>query len=453
MNTSIHPFVNTASEFSVSELSRAIKGTMEHAFSSVRVRGELTGVTHHPSGHIYMELKDENSTMRTVCWRSNAGNLAMRPENGLDVIISGRITTYDKNSTYQLTVSTMEVAGVGALLKLLEDRKKALQAEGVFEQSRKKSLPYLPRTIGVITSPTGAVIRDILHRVADRYPLHVLVYPAKVQGQGTETDVVNGIAFFNACPPHIPRPDVIIVARGGGSMQDLWAFNDESIVRAVADSHIPIVSAIGHETDTTLMDYVSDRRAPTPTAAAELVVPVQADIRATLDVLYGRMQRVLRTQCDMAQKNIHGLRIPSMGAVIQTKRQKLHNNSTLLKNHIRMYIQTHTVHKDALGAKCVPPTTRIQQATLRIAYVYERLKTHMEHMLHTHKKSVHHRGGLLESYSYKKTLHRGFSLVYDTHGNVVHSVPQAQTSDTLHIHFADGSIWAIPTSETETHDA
>ena len=266
-------------EMTVTELSQAVKRTVEGSFERVRVRGEITRPSFPSSGHVYFRLKDESAVLDAVCWRGAAARLSIRPEEGIEVIASGRLTTYAGRSTYQIVVDSLEIAGEGALLKLLEDRKKKLAAEGLFEESRKRPLPYLPETIGVITSPSGAVIRDILHRLAERFPRRVLVWPVAVQGDGAAEQVAAAIEGFNALPEGgaVPRPDVLIVARGGGSLEDLWAFNEEVVARAVAASAIPLISAVGHETDTTLIDYVSDRRAPTPTAAAEIAVPVRGE--------------------------------------------------------------------------------------------------------------------------------------------------------------------------------
>ena len=269
-------------EFTVSELSGALRRTVEEAFDHVRVRGEISGFKRHSSGHLYFSLKDSDAVMDAVCWKGQAVRLGLAPEDGMEVIAVGRLTTYPGRSKYQMVVERMELAGQGALLKLLEDRRRKLAAEGLFDQDRKRPLPYLPNVIGIVTSPTGAVIRDILHRLAERFPRHVLLWPVAVQGDGAAAQIAAAIAGFNALPKGgiIPRPDLLIVARGGGSIEDLWAFNEEIVVRAAAASTIPLISAVGHETDTTLIDFASDLRAPTPTAAAEKAVPVRADLVA-----------------------------------------------------------------------------------------------------------------------------------------------------------------------------
>ncbi len=268
-------------ELTVSELSQSIKRSLEDTFGYVRVRGEVGRVSRPGSGHVYLDLKDDKAVLAAVIWKGTAGRLRFFPEQGMEVVVSGRITTFPGQSKYQIVIETLEPAGEGALMALLEERKKKLTAEGLFDEARKKPLPFLPAVIGVVTSPTGAVIRDILHRLADRFPRHVLVWPVRVQGESCAAEVAAGIAGFNALQRGgpIPRPDLLIVARGGGSLEDLWGFNEEVVVRAAAASDIPLISAVGHETDWTLIDYAADWRAPTPTAAAERAVPVQKRAR------------------------------------------------------------------------------------------------------------------------------------------------------------------------------
>src|ERR1700719_179320 len=277
-------------ELTVSELSTALKRTIEDAYGYVRVRGELGKVSYHSNGHVYFDLKDDRASIAGVIWRGTAPRIKLKLEAGLEVVITGRLTTYPGRSQYQIIAETLEPAGLGALMALLEQRKQKLAAEGLFDEARKQLLPYLPDVIGIVTSPTGAVIRDILHRLADRFPRHVLVWPVRVQGEGSADEVAAAIRGFNALPEGgaIPRPDLLIVARGGGSIEDLWSFNEEVVVRAAADSMIPLISAVGHETDLTLIDFVSDRRAPTPTAAAEMAVPVRAELLAQIAALNAR---------------------------------------------------------------------------------------------------------------------------------------------------------------------
>ncbi|HKP33272.1 MAG TPA: exodeoxyribonuclease VII large subunit, partial [Sphingomicrobium sp.] len=283
----------------VSELSGALKRTIESAFGQVRVRGEISGFKRHGSGHCYFTLKDENACIDAVIWRTSAAILAFRPEDGAEVVATGKLTTYPGRSKYQIVVERMELAGEGALLALLEKRRKALAAEGLFEGSRKRKLPFLPRVIGVVSSPTGAVIRDILHRLEDRCPTRVILWPVAVQGEGAAAKIAGAIRAFASIEP---KPDLLIVARGGGSIEDLWPFNEEEVVRAAADSPIPLISAVGHETDTTLIDYASDLRAPTPTAAAEMAVPVRAELFAQLGELQHRAQHCLSRRVERSRE-------------------------------------------------------------------------------------------------------------------------------------------------------
>ena len=285
------PAANVA-EYSVSEISAALKRTVEDAYGYVRVRGEISGFRGpHSSGHCYFSLKDDKARLEAVVWRGTLSRLKFKPEEGVEVVATGKLTTFAGQSKYQIVIEALEPAGVGALMALLEARRKALAAEGLFDEARKQPLPYLPRVIGVVTSPTGAVIRDILHRLADRFPTRVLVWPVRVQGETSAAEVAAAIAGFNALPEGgaMPRPDLLIVARGGGSLEDLWSFNEEIVVRAAAASAIPLISAVGHETDFTLIDYAADVRAPTPTAAAEMAVPVRSELIETVGDLGGRL--------------------------------------------------------------------------------------------------------------------------------------------------------------------
>ena len=314
-------------ELSVSDLSNALKRTVEESFGRVRVRGELSKVAFPASGHMYSALKDDGAVIDAVCWRGQLGKLRIKPAEGLEVICTGRLTTYPARSSYQLIIEQMELAGVGAILKMIEDRRVKLAAEGLFDESRKRDLPYLPQTIGIVTSPTGAVIRDILHRLADRFPVNVLIWPVSVQGDKAAAEVTAAINGFNSIPENgpVPRPDVLIVARGGGSIEDLMPFNEENVVRAAAMSKIPLISAVGHETDTTLIDYASDRRAPTPTAAAEFAVPVREDLIYTVDTYVNRMVQGMRRHFREQKADVTALsaRLGSPDKFLEMPAQKL----------------------------------------------------------------------------------------------------------------------------------
>jgi exodeoxyribonuclease VII large subunit len=298
-----------AHEFTVSELSGAVKRMIEGEFGFVRVRGEVSRVSRPASGHRYFDLKDDRAVIASVCWKGQAAKLAVRPEEGIEVIATGRLTTFPGQSKYQLVVEALEPAGAGALMLMLEKRRQKLAAEGLFDAARKQKIPFLPQVIGVVTSPSGAVIRDILHRLRDRFPRHVLIWPVAVQGEKCAPEVAAAIRGFNALAPGgpIPRPDLIIVARGGGSIEDLWGFNEEIVVRAAADSRIPLISAVGHETDTTLIDFAADLRAPTPTAAAEVAVPVRADLVAWAAEQGARLARAATQAGDRRRRDVEAL--------------------------------------------------------------------------------------------------------------------------------------------------
>ena len=336
MNDTAIPGAN-APEFSVSELSGALKRAIEDRFGYVRVRGEVSGYRGpHSSGHVYFSLKDASARLDAVIWKGVFGRMRVRPEEGLEVIVTGKITTFPGKSAYQIIVESLEPAGVGALMALLEARRRKLAEEGLFDPARKQLLPYMPRVIGVVTSPTGAVIRDILHRLTDRFPVHVLVWPVRVQGETSAAEVAQAIRGFNALTPggRLPRPDIIIVARGGGSLEDLWGFNEEIVVRAAAESEIPLISAVGHETDWTLIDHVADVRAPTPTAAAELSVPVRVELLATLADLDGRRRGAILRLAERRRADLRALAraLPSGEAILATPRQRLDSTIARLRS-------------------------------------------------------------------------------------------------------------------------
>lgn len=317
---------DNAPPLTVSELSANLKRTVEDRFGHVRLRGEISGYKRPASGHVYLALKDENAVIDGVMWKGTAGRLAFAPQDGIEVIVTGKLTTYPGRSKYQIVIDRMELAGEGALMQLLDRLKRQLASEGLFDAARKQALPFLPRVIGVVTSPTGAVIRDILHRLADRCPTRVLLWPVLVQGDGAAAQVAAAVRGFDALDGRgpIPRPDLVIVARGGGSIEDLWAFNEEAVVRAVADCSIPIISAVGHETDTTLCDFAADVRAPTPTAAAEMAVPVRADLLAMLTEWGLRANRAVRRGADLRRERLAmQMRLmPAPDALLNIHRQR-----------------------------------------------------------------------------------------------------------------------------------
>jgi exodeoxyribonuclease VII large subunit len=447
-------------EFSVSELSFALKRQLEGAFPRVRVRGEISQPSFPRSGHAYFRLKDENAVLDGVCWKGTIPRLGIKIEEGMEVIATGKITTYAGSSRYQIIIDRMELAGEGALLKLLEDRRKKLAAEGLFDAERKRELPFLPRVIGVVTSPTGAVIRDILHRVSDRFPLRVLVWPVAVQGEKAAGEVAAAIAGFNKLPEKgpVPRPDVLIVARGGGSLEDLWAFNEEIVVRAAAASTIPLISAVGHETDTTLIDFASDRRAPTPTAAAEMAVPVRADLLAEV-MDYGKrtiggLNRALREAQTELAGLVRGLGDPRR--LIEEYQQRLDVADERLRAGPRRVIEVKQQLIAGEGRALRSAGERFKSDALqkyarasdRLDQFGDRLQRHGKDLLQQGKRQVDQLGKLLESYSFHSVLNRGFALVRDQDGQPVLAASGLRSGDTIGIEFADGRVGAKVTEGT-----
>ena len=406
---------------SVSEISAALKRHVEQGFSHVRIRGEISGFKRAASGHLYLSLKDENARIDGVMWKGGAGRLAFVPQDGVEVIATGKLTTYPGRSNYQIVIETMEVAGEGALLALLEKLKAKLQAEGLFDASKKRPLPFLPRTIGVVTSPTGAVIRDILHRLADRCPTRVIVWPVLVQGQGSAEQVAAAIAGFSATMG-ADRPDLVIVARGGGSIEDLWGFNEESVVRAVAASTIPIISAVGHETDTTLCDFAADVRAPTPTAAAELAVPVRAELLAGLQSTQARALRAVRRYAERADERLVATarRLPSLDSLLGPQRQKVDDFGDRLRRGLSHRLS------DARG-----DLARIS-AVLRPIMLTQKLANSQGQLSHIWR--------LAESLHPEMPLKRGYVLVKDRQGVVVSDAAKALRARALTLTFADGDV-------------
>lgn len=358
---------DNAHEFTVSEISGAVKRSIEDQFGRVRVRGEVGRVSRPSSGHLYFDLKDDRSVLAAVTWKGQASKLVTRPEEGIEVIATGRLTTFPGQSKYQMIVDQIEPAGAGALMVMLEKRRKALAAEGLFDEARKRPLPYLPRVIGVVTSPSGAVIRDILHRLRDRFPTHVIIWPVAVQGEASAPQVAAAIRGFNAGGP-FPRPDLLIVARGGGSLEDLWGFNEEIVVRAAAESQIPLISAVGHETDTTLIDFAADRRAPTPTAAAEMAVPVRADLAARLAEFLSRSIRAKQNRLQRQRQRLSDL-ARALGrpqALTDPARQRFDLFAGRLEPALRSFVRS---RRDRLNALPVTVTALQQSVRNRRAFL------------------------------------------------------------------------------------
>lgn len=455
-------------EFTVSEVSAALKRTVEESFGYVRIRGEISQPKVAASGHCYMRLKDENSVIDGIIWRGSMNKLAHRPEEGMEVVASGRLTTYPGRSSYQIIIESFELAGEGALLKLLEDRRKALAAEGLFNEDRKKPLPRLPEVIGIVTSPTGAVIRDILHRLADRFPRRVSMWPVRVQGDSAAKEIASAIEGFNALKPdgEIPRPDVLIVARGGGSLEDLWAFNEEIVVRAAAESDIPLISAVGHETDTTLIDFASDRRAPTPTAAAEMAVPVRLELVAQVQESGARLGQSVNRLLSESTLQVQGLGrgLPNLVQLVEQKQQDLDGLTERLgvgpNRLLKAKGQELSILSGALKpAKLMNDISRDQQAVsdvsarlgiaLRRATVLseerfgrevERLNTAMARVTERAGDRLEGHFARLESVSPNRVLERGYALVTDESGTPVTVASGAVEGTAWSVAFADGEV-------------
>ena len=417
---------DNAPALSVTELSMSLKRTIEASYGRVRVRGEISGFKRHASGHCYFSLKDEGACMDAVIWRSGAQALAFRPEDGAEVIATGKLTTYPGRSKYQIVVEQMELAGEGALMALLDKRRRALAAEGLFDASRKRRLPFLPRVIGVVTSPTGAVIRDILHRLENRCPTHVIVWPVPVQGEGASERIATAIRGF---PSIAPKPDLLIVARGGGSIEDLWAFNEEEVVRAAAESPIPLISAVGHETDTTLIDFASDMRAPTPTAAAELAVPVRAELIAEVEDFGRRAASCLTVHARRARERLDLTlhRWPEPQALFAPVIQRVDE----LAARMPRALAARAAHARA-DLSSVAPRLRTELLTDRIQRAGERLASLWR---------------LAELAHPERPLKRGFARVTDRAGKTLTRAADAIAARALTLHFGDGNVDA--TTETE----
>ncbi|MBB3655909.1 exodeoxyribonuclease VII large subunit [Rhizobium sp. BK650] len=486
-------------EYSVSELSGSIKRTVETAFDQVRVRGEISGYRGpHSSGHAYFSLKDDRARIDAVIWKGTFSRLKFRPEEGMEVIATGKVTTFPGSSKYQIVIETLEPAGAGALMALIEERKRRLGAEGLFDPSRKKRLPFMPKVIGVVTSPTGAVIRDILHRISDRFPVHVIVWPVKVQGEGSGEEVANAINGFNALEHggEILRPDVLIVARGGGSLEDLWSFNDEIVVRAAADSRIPLISAVGHETDWTLIDYAADIRAPTPTGAAEMAVPVKAELEAQIAGLAARLQGCMSRQMDQRRQSVRALMraLPSLDQLLALPRRRFdeaaaglgrglelntinkrrgfervasHLRPDVLSNRIterRQRLSERMARAERRVERMLDQSkSRIERAEAILASLPARLKTQTErgrerlgnlsrhadtairHQLSRARAELSAQDRVLQSLSYKNVLKRGYAVIRDEDNKPVSQAAALSAGTGIAIEFADGRVGAMTT--------
>ncbi|MDW3222901.1 MAG: exodeoxyribonuclease VII large subunit [Paracoccaceae bacterium] len=477
-------------EFTVSEISGAVKRTLEGEFGRVRVRGEVSRVIKARSGHMYYDIKDDRNQLSCTTWKGQVAKLSVIPEEGLEVVVTGRITAYGAQSKYNMNVDDVAVAGKGALMALLEKRKKMLEAEGLFSAARKRSLPYLPEVIGVVTSPTGAVIRDILHRLRDRFPRKVLIWPVAVQGANCAPEVTRAIEGFNALSPGgaLPRPDLLIVARGGGSVEDLWGFNEESVARAAAASDIPLISAVGHETDTTLIDYVSDQRAPTPTAAAELAVPVRHELMAWLEGQDARMKQALSQGLTRRGQRLRDMSraLPRPESLLDTPRQRLDTVSARLGPALIASVQRRKVRLADMSGSLRPSTLdraismenrRLRDTSARLApalsravsskqeqltararrfrpvaltqdferkeknlnAIAQRLSDAGQRNINNWQSQIETLERLRLTLGYEATLERGFAVVR-SEGAVVTDSKTAGKAASLEIQFADGRV-------------
>ena len=474
--------IGNREELSVSELSRAIKTRLEQQFGRVQVRGEINSLARPNSGHLYFSLVDpmDNTRIQAACWRGSASKLTMRPEDGQEVIVTARLTAYGARSQYQLIVENIELAGIGALLKMLEERRQKLAKEGLFDQSRKRPLPKLPKRIGVITSEKGAVWRDILHRIEDRFPLPVVLCPVLVQGNTAAAEIIAALAAMHALPME-KRPDVLIIARGGGSMEDLLPFHDEALIRAVAAAEIPVVSAIGHETDTTLIDYAADMRAPTPTAAAELIVPVRRDLLQTVTWLGGDLKQRMENRIENLK--LQTARLQQVFAdpqkLLETPQQKLDMTIMRLERGMKQGLDSRQNRLENLSKRLVSPQQILLRQQNQLDHVSSRMVRGMTNLKESHQVRIQHLvqrlhaprlhpiqlnlqncstrleqamaqkvrlkqekllglSRLLENTSLTRTLERGFALVLDAQDKPVTSVQAAKTQGNLTLRFVDG---------------
>ena len=493
--------ISNMAEYTVTEISGSIKKTVETAFTHVRVRGEISGFRgQHSSGHAYFSIKDERARMDAVVWKGVFNRLKFKPEEGMEMIATGKITTFPGSSKYQIVIEQLEPAGAGALMALLEERKKKLAAEGLFDANRKQLLPYLPKTIGVVTSPTGAVIRDILHRISDRFPVHVIVWPVRVQGETSGDEVAAAIRGFNDLDgsSDIQKPDLIIVARGGGSLEDLWGFNDEAVVRAADASDIPLISAVGHETDWTLLDLVADERAPTPTGAAEMSVPVKADLEAGLSNLSARLRSASSRNVDQKRQNFVALSrgLPSLDNLLALPRRRIDEATSNLSKAIHLNtlnkrrgfdLAVNRLTPIALLASLRDRRARVQQMEQVLHSSFDRIldrkvtslerlnrtlqpvpqqiltrirsgQTQIEQystrndnavgsLLKRLSQQLHAQDRVMQSLAYTNVLRRGFALVRGEDGKPITLADNVAEGQALNIQFADGSIDANAAGE------
>ena len=437
------PDEGNAPAYSVSELAFALKRTLEQTYGFVRLRGEISKLTRHSSGHIYLDLKDDKASISGIIWKGSVRALQAQPEQGLEVIVTGKITTFPARSSYQIVIETLEPAGVGALLAQLERLKAKLQAEGLFEPQRKRPIPAMPGVIGVVTSPTGAVIRDILHRIRDRWPVHLLVWPVVVQGDAAAVQVAAAVQGFNALEAGgpIPRPDLIIVARGGGSTEDLWPFNDEVLARAVAAGTIPLISAVGHETDTTLIDFVSDRRAPTPTAAAEMATPVLSELRAAVFDYARRLTRCAEAGLEHRRTRLSAAArgLPRPDALLGPAQQRFDRASARLGAALERNVAVHERELARVAGRLIPQMlSRPDRARReRLLELGRRMRTGLDRGMAREREQLSRLDQLLRSLNPDRPLELGFARVHRADGALVRRAAGLKAGEAVALHFHD----------------
>lgn len=436
-------FTPQVKEFTVSEISQKVKNLVEQQCGYVRVKGEISGLKIAASGHGYLNLKDNNAVLASICWRHSLGRLEFKLEEGMEVVASGKLTTYAGQSKYQLSIDHIEPSGTGALMKMLIERKTRLEKEGLFDKTKKKQLPYLPRRIGIVTSPTGAVIKDMLHRIEDRCPTHVLLWPSAVQGENASTEIAEGIRCLNSLPLD-SRPDVIIVARGGGSIEDLWAFNEEEVVRAIYESEIPVISAIGHETDFTLADFAADMRAPTPTAAAEFALPVIDDLKYTISQNFLRLRDALskiighkKQIIDMCD-NI----ISDPVRLIRSKEQNLDHMTFRLMDIMPNLLDRKSMRLGNVASQISLPKSKFAMYGMKLDSAFAQLEGSALKLIENTDSKLDLQSRLLESLSYNNVLKRGFAII-KSQGNLVTSASKMSAKENISIQMHDGNVDAI----------
>ena len=435
-------------EYSVTQISNSIKQIVEQEFGYVRVKGEISGLKIASSGHGYFNLKDDNAVLASTCWKHALGRLKCALSEGMEVIATGKITTYAGQSKYQLSVEHIEHSGVGALMKVLSERKAKFQAEGLFDSARKKALPFFPQTIGVVTSLSGAVIKDIIHRISDRCPVRVVVWPVAVQGDGAAEEIAQAIHGFNTLAENIP--DVMIIARGGGSVEDLWAFNEEIVVRAIVSSKIPIISAVGHETDFTLSDFAADVRAPTPTAAAEFATPVIADLKYTVKTFGDRITQflyhILKHKADIIRAYDKTLSSPM--SMILTRQQHLDNVLMMRDGMAKHFLATMILRVERLTPNTSSCLKIVDMKSMQLHTLSGALSKSISDLYLRIRTSVEYYDAILNSLDYKKVLHRGFAILRSSSGQVVSSIDEASKCDQFNLELRDGKILLQKATDT-----